>query len=64
MSKNIENFHHIKSNLANIVMLALIFSSLLYIILNENRTAAMNDVWSHFKNLSLIVIGYFFGQKH
>jgi hypothetical protein len=64
MSKKVENFHYIKSNLANIIMLALILSSLLYIFINENRAAAVNDVWSHFKNLSLIVIGYFFGQKH
>lgn len=42
---------------------SLILAALLLLIYSENQSDAINDIWSHFKTISLIVVGYVFGNS-
>jgi uncharacterized membrane protein len=45
------------------LIVALILAALLLLIYSENQSDAINDIWSHFKTISLIVVGYVFGNS-
>jgi hypothetical protein len=44
-----------------IVVLVIVASLLLF--MSVNQSDAINDIWSHFKTISLIVVGYVFGNS-
>jgi uncharacterized membrane protein len=45
------------------LIVALILAALLLLIYSESQSDAINDIWSHFKTISLIVVGYVFGNS-
>jgi|TARA_Y100000310_G_scaffold122206_1_gene120861 hypothetical protein len=49
--------------LSILLISALILFAVLFLILSENQSDAIDDIWSHFKNISLIVVGYVFGSS-
>ena len=45
------------------LIIALVLAASLLLILAVNQSDAINDIWSHFKTISLIVVGYVFGNS-
>lgn len=49
--------------LSLILMLGLVAAAVVFIVLSSDKSEASREVWSHFKALSLIVAGYYFGHN-
>jgi len=45
------------------LIFALVLAAFLLLIYSENQSDAINNIWSHFKSISLIVVGYVFGNS-
>lgn len=64
---SIKRENSLNSNTVHFLSIFLIVSlgvaALLLVLFSENQSDAINDVWSHFKSISLIVVGYVFGNS-
>ncbi len=45
------------------VLLCLLISATTYIFLSDDKSSASKEVFSHFRSLSILVVGYFFGHS-
>ncbi len=45
------------------LIIVLVLTALILLIFSENQSDAISDIWSHFKSISLIVVGYVFGNS-
>jgi len=64
---SIKHKNSINSNtihfLSIFLIVALVLAASLLLIYSENQSDAIKDIWSHFKSISLIVVGCVFGSS-
>ena len=63
MSKQNRNQKNIQTVIALLVILGLVSSAVLLFISTTSLELVSKEVWSHFKSLSLLVIGYLFSSR-
>jgi len=63
MSHKHQDSPKIVTTLSIIIMLGLAATAIIYIALSNDKGGASQEVWGHFKDLSILVIGYYFGYK-
>jgi len=45
------------------IVIGLALAAVIYINYSENKVEASKAVWSHFMNLSILAVGYFYSTK-
>jgi CHASE3 domain sensor protein len=51
-------------NLSIFIILCMLCFAVFYLYLAQDNNEAIQDIWQHFKALSLIVVGYWFGNSN
>lgn len=46
------------------IMLGLVVASVIYVHYSDNKAQASNEIWQHFKTISLVMVSHFFGSKY
>lgn len=63
MSKDHKHQQFILIAFSLVICIGLFVSASLLLYLSDNQMAILQEIWSHFKALSLIAAGYVFGKK-
>lgn len=49
--------------LSILIIICMVFFAFFYLCFSQQAVGAAQDIWQHFKTLSLIVVGYWFGSN-